>query len=208
MRLQVPLQRQHLPDKTGCVHPQAQASLYKFKMKLPPGVTVNTLLWDSCVRSVPIQSERTMSTQTKLLPHDKVQIAWRYLDDENRATPTSIMKMYRITEDQLKKAVKDFQKGKFSKSKHWNPSWESNDTIHHVVDTSVMVDIEKGSPKGSDIDLFMDPNFDPVNGLLHINWTENDKETLFEGLPYRILEILRDTKPGDELYQEALLFTD
>ncbi|MAA92986.1 MAG: hypothetical protein CML21_00480 [Rheinheimera sp.] len=150
----------------------------------------------------------TQPLQPKLLPHERVQAAWRYLEPDARGTTASICKRYRMTEAQLKRAVSDFQKCRFTKSKNWNPFWDLPDTIHHVVDTSVMVDIEQGANKGSDIDLFMDPDFDPTNGLLHKQWTGMDKEALFEGLPFRILEILRDSRPGDELYQEAIAFTD
>jgi len=149
-----------------------------------------------------------MATQHKLLPHERVQAAWRFLDTESRGTTESICRRFKMTEQQLKRAVSDFKKCRFTRSHNWNPAWDKSDTIHHVVDTSVMVDIEKGAPKGSDIDLFMDPDFDPVNGLLHKQWSDTDKESLLEGLPYRILEILRDSRPGDELYQEALAFTD
>lgn len=149
-----------------------------------------------------------MPTQTKQLPHERVQAAWRFLDTESRGTSESICKRFKMSETQLKRAVSDFQKCRFTKSRNWNPAWDRTDVIHHVVDTSVMVDIQKGANKGSDIDLFMDPDFDPVNGLLHKQWSGMDKEALFEGLPFRILEILRDARPGDELYQEAIAFTD
>jgi hypothetical protein len=150
-----------------------------------------------------------MRTQSKhtLLPYERWQAAYRFLEDA-RATTESICNRFKMSETQLKRAVSDFKKCKFTKSQNWNPAWDRNDTIHHVVDTSVMVDIQNGSNKGSDIDLLLDPDFDPVNGLLHLHWSEDNKETLLEGLPYRILEILRDAKPGDELYQEALAFTD
>lgn len=148
-----------------------------------------------------------MTQQHKFLPHQRVQAAYRFLEDA-RATPESICSRFKISETQLKRAVSDFKKCRFTKSHNWNPVWDQPDVLHHVVDTSVMVDILNGSNKGSDIDLLLDPDFDPVNGLLHLQWSELDKETLLEGLPYRILEILRDANPGDELYQEALAFTD
>lgn len=146
--------------------------------------------------------------QHKLLPHQRVQAAWRLIDTESRGTTRSVCKRFGMSEAQLKRAISDFRKARFTRSKNWNPAWDRKDVIHHVVDTSVMVDIENGAPKGSDIDLFMDPDFDHVNGLLHKRWSDADKESLLEGLPYRILEILRDATPGDELYQEAIAFTD
>lgn len=145
---------------------------------------------------------------TKLLPSERVQAAWRILDPFSKGTESSVCRRYQITPTQLKRAVTDFKKHRFTKSKNWNPVWDREDVIHHVVDTSVMVDIVHGSEKGSDVDLLLDNNFDPVNGILHVQWTDDDKLALLEGLPYRMLEILRDSTPGDELYQEALEFME
>jgi len=150
-----------------------------------------------------------ITTKVKtLLPHEKVQAAYRYTSMFDRGTEKSVCSRYGITPIQLEKAVKDFENNKFKKGKNWNPNWDENSCIHHVVDTTTMVDIEKGAKKGSDFDLNFDPDFDAVNGLLHVNWSEEDILSLCEGLPRRIIEILRDSKPGDELYQEALLFTE
>ncbi len=149
-----------------------------------------------------------MQVQTKLLPYQKVQAAYRYLNDFEKGTEKSVCKRYQITPLQLHKAVSDFQASRFKKGKNWDPTWDASNVIHHVVDTSTIVDIEKGSTKGSDFDLFMDQDFDAVNGLLHITWTDEDKLNLCASLPYRILEIIRDSTPGDELYQEALLFAE
>lgn len=146
------------------------------------------------------------TTSKKFMPHERVQAAWRILDPFSKGTEASVCRRFEITPAQLKRAVSDFKKCRFTKSRNWNPAWDREDVIHHVVDTSVMVDISNGSEKGSDIDLLMDNNFDPVNGLLHLRWTETDQIALLEGLPYRLLEILRDSRPGDELYQEALEF--
>ena len=152
--------------------------------------------------------QTTKTNNTTFLPHQKVQAAYRYTNPFDRGTEKSVCQRYGITPKQLEKAVADFDNCKFKKGRNWNPSWNSSSVIHHVVDTATMVDIEKGSKKGSDFDLFLDPDFDAVNGLLHVNWTDNDVLALCEGLPRRIIEILRDSTPGDELYQEALRFTE
>lgn len=150
-----------------------------------------------------------MPTPHKLLPHERVQAAWRFLEPESRGTPESICRRFGMSEAQFKRAVSDFQKCRFHRSNsHWNPVWDRPEVVHHVVDTTTMVDINNGSQKGADTDLLLDPDFDPVNGLLHLRWSDEDKEALLEGLPYRVLEILRDSTPGDELYQEALAFMD
>lgn len=149
-----------------------------------------------------------MQTSKPFMPYDRVQAAWRFLDPFSKGTEASVCRRFEITPAQLKRAVSDFKKCRFTKSKNWNPAWDKEEVIHHVIDTSVMVDIDGGAEKGSDIDLYLDNRFDPINGILHVEWTENDLISLLEGLPYRMLEILRDSTPGDELYQEALLMMD
>lgn len=150
--------------------------------------------------------QTTTTSKTNLKPFQKNQAAWRFLSPFEQGTQKSVCKRFGIDQKQLEKAVNDFEKGNFKKTKHWNPSWSHPNCTHHVLDTSVMVDIENGSPKGSDLDLLMDPNFDPINGLLHINWSESDINTLCSSLPYRILEIIRDSVTDDPLYKEALEF--
>ena len=150
---------------------------------------------------------RTQS-KSKLHPALRMQAAWRLLEPGAKGTIKSVMKRYDMTERELKLACLDFLNGNFKKDKSWNPAWEDALVIHHPVDTAVMVDIGNGSDKGSDIDLMFDPDFDPVNGMLHVRWTSDDVLALCEGIPYRVLEILRDSKPGDELYQEAVEMAD
>lgn len=149
---------------------------------------------------------------TKLSSFQKVQAAFRFSSPFEEGTEKSVCRRFKINPTQLHRAVIDLEKGKFSKTskskKHlfWNPCWNHPDVIHHVLDISVAVDIEKGAPKASDNVLFMDPDFDAVNGVLHAKWDEKDIETLLAGLPYRVLEMLRDSTPGDECYNEAIEF--
>lgn len=150
-----------------------------------------------------------MQTKTKLMPYQRVQAAYRFLSGFEQGTEQSVCKMFKIKPVELHKAVRDLENNRFKKNKkRWNPLWDGPDCIHHVLDTSITVDIEKGAPKGSDAFVLMDQDFDAQNGVLHLNWDEQDCETLCASLPYRILEILRDSVPDDELYQEALLFTE
>lgn len=149
-----------------------------------------------------------MQCKSTFKPCDRVQAAWRILDPFSKGTEKSVCRRFEITPAQLKRAVSDFQKCRFTKSKNWNPAWDKEEVVHHVIDSTVMVDIDNGAEKGSDIDLLMDNRFDPINGILHVEWTDDDKMTLLEGLPYRMLEILKDSTPGDELYNEALEFME
>lgn len=144
-----------------------------------------------------------MRTQ-KLHQALRMQAAWRLIEPESKGTVASVSKRYGLTERELKRAVQDLITGNFKKGSAWNPFWDKPEIIHHPVDTAVMVDIQNGSAKGSDVDLMLDPDFDAVNGMLHKEWTTNDILALCEGIPFRTLEILRDVKPGTELYNEAL----
>lgn len=143
----------------------------------------------------------------KLPPYLRWQAAYRLICPFEQGTVKSVCKRYKITPQELKSCVRDFIKCKYKRLKSaWNPLWDTENFYHHIVDTAVMVDIQNGSEKGSDSDLLMDPGFDAINGILHLEWTEEHINTLCASLPYRILEIIRDSRPGDELYEEAILF--
>ncbi len=147
--------------------------------------------------------------RNKVTPCEQVQAASRYLDPTNPATEASVCKRFKIDSEQLMTFSINFLQGNFKKlSKQWNPAWERKDIIHHPVDSYVFVDINNGSEKGSDIDLLFDPDFDSINGVLHLEWTEENIFTLLDGLPYRIVEIIRDISPKHPLYQEAILLAD
>lgn len=138
----------------------------------------------------------------------RVSAAWRVIEPLANGSIKSVCRRYNLTERQLKRAVVDLLQGNFKKGSHWNPAWDHPDVKHHPIDSVVMTDIENGHTKGSDIDLLMDPDFDPVNGICHLRWSEDDVLTLCEGLPYRLLEIIRDVDPSEVLFQEAVAFMD
>jgi hypothetical protein len=147
------------------------------------------------------------TTKTKLIPFQRFQAANRFSSPFEEGTEKSVCRRYQITPLQLHRAVSDLKHARFTKTKHcWNPAWTNPDVIHHVVDSSIAVDMLKGSPKASDMLLFMDPDFDAINGMLHAKWTEDDVNDLLAGLPYRVLEMIRDSTPGDECYNEAVEF--
>jgi hypothetical protein len=149
----------------------------------------------------------TKTTKTALKPFQRFQAANRFASPFEEGTEKSVCRRYQITANQLHRAVIDLKNARFTKIKHcWNPAWTHPDVIHHVVDSSIAVDMLNGAPKASDMLLFMDQDFDAVNGMLHAKWTEDDVNTLLAGLPYRVLEMLRDSTPGDECYNEAIEF--
>jgi hypothetical protein len=110
----------------------------------------------------------------KLKPHQKVQAAFRFSSAFEEGTEKSVCKRFKIHPEQLHKAVKDLENQRFKKSRNWNPIWDNSDCIHHVLDTSIAVDIERGAPKGSDLFVLMDQDFDALNGILHMTWDEQD----------------------------------
>ena len=134
----------------------------------------------------------------------KVQAAQRL--NSGSGTPKSVAKRYKISERQAVKFQKDFNEGKLvKKGKNWNPDWDRPGVISHPVDREVMVDVLNGNTKdeGALIGMF-DREFDGHNGLYHIEWAEDDWLAIVEGIPYRMLEIMRDSKPDSPLYCEAV----
>jgi hypothetical protein len=142
--------------------------------------------------------------QQKLHNAQRMSAAWRIVEPLSNANPKVVMRRYNMNEKQLKKAIQDLMDGNFKRGRNWNPQWDHDDIIHHPMDSIVMTDIEKGSAKGADIDLFMDPDFDPENGMCHFRWGHDEVIKLCEALPYRLLEIVRDSKKEDDLYLEAI----
>ena len=68
-----------------------------------------------------------------------------------------------------------------------------------------MLDVLNGNQKDESALIGMfDNEFDGHNGLYHIEWKEDDWLAIVEGIPYRMLEIMRDSKPDSPLYCEAI----
>jgi len=121
-----------------------------------------------------------------------------------------ICRKFSISPSDLEKSKVDLKNGKLlKKTKHWNSSWDEDDVIFHADDTYLLNDYQSGSPKVSTVlhGLF-DPDYDAINGGYHYQWSEDDVKTLLLSLPYRVLEIMRDSKPGTPDYEEAVLFMD
>lgn len=148
--------------------------------------------------------------QTKINHAKRVQAAFFAFHNPDR-TVKQLARKFSMSEKELEKAVKDYKKTKLlRKSKFlWNPEWDDKDVIFHADDVYLHNDIVQGKDKQSVLQhgLF-DPEYDAVNGGYHYSWSENDVETLLCSLPYRVLEILRDSEPGSEDYEEAVLFMD
>jgi hypothetical protein len=144
--------------------------------------------------------------QKKIHQAQRISAAWRIIEPGSTANPDVIMRRYGLSKTQLKNAVQDLLAGNFKRDKNWNPFWEGEDIFHHPLDRLLMTDIENGSNKGSDMNLLMDPDFDALNGVCHYKWGMDEVIALCEGLPVRLLTIVRNSKNEDELYLEALEF--
>jgi hypothetical protein len=122
-----------------------------------------------------------------------------------------ISRKFSISPSELEKAKDDLQNGKLlkKKNKSWNSAWDDDDCIFHADDVYLVNDYRSGSSKQSTLShgLF-DSEYDAINGGFHYRWSENDVQTLLLSLPYRVLEIMRDSEPGSEDYEEAVLFMD
>lgn len=134
----------------------------------------------------------------------RVQCALRL--NSGVGTPQSCAKRYSITPEMAVKYQEQFNKGiLLNRKKQWSPHWDKPEVIPHPLDTDIVVDILNGCPKHEDALIGMfDQEFDGVNGVYHITWDDNDILALCEGISYRILQILRDSKRGSELYLEAV----
>lgn len=144
--------------------------------------------------------------QKKIHQAQRISAAWRIVEPGTTACPNGVMRRYGLSKVQLRNAVQDLLAGNFKHDKNWNPAWDGEDVFHHPLDRLLMTDIENGSQKGSDMNLLMDPDFDALNGVCHYKWGMEEVVALCEGLPYRLLTIIRNSKKEDELYLEALDF--
>ncbi|MFT5715889.1 MAG: hypothetical protein ACI9T7_000062 [Oleiphilaceae bacterium] len=152
-----------------------------------------------------------MSTTTTTTPHfTRVQSAIFAINHPEK-TIKEISRKFSITPSELEKSKIDLQNGKLLKKtkKHWNPTWDNDDVIFHADDVYLVNDYQSGSSKQSTLShgLF-DSEYDAINGGYHYRWSEDDVRTLLLSLPYRVLEIMRDSVPGTEDYEEAVLFMD
>lgn len=85
------------------------------------------------------------------------------------------------------------------------PFWFKPETIHHLLDKDIVDSMNRGNEKCSSM-MMMDPHFEHQTNLYHIEWTNDDIGTLLEGMFIRSLEILRNARPGNELFKEEVVW--
>ncbi|MDC8832936.1 hypothetical protein [Alteromonas gilva] len=147
--------------------------------------------------------------QTITPHHKRVQIAY-YALENGQLTHKYLAKKFGTTEKEVSLAVDRLSKGSLlsKKGKTWNPIWGTEDFVFHPTDNYINRDIEKGEKDSVLTYGVFDPDYDPVNGGYHLRWTEDEVNQLLCDLPYRVLELIRDSDPGSEIYQECILFLE
>lgn len=148
-----------------------------------------------------------LTTQQK---HSKRVQAAFYSNENPEKTTKQIARKFAISDKDVKSAISKHKKGTLlKKGSKWDETWDQPDVIFHVNDSYVDSDISNGGKRDSTlIHGMFEPNYDAVNGGLHYQWNTDDVTILLNSLPYRVLEILRDSEPGSEDYEEAVLMMD
>lgn len=140
----------------------------------------------------------------------RVQAAVYSIENPEK-TPAQLARKFSMDKEEIKHCVSKHKSGKLVKKlkKHWNHNWDHADVIFHADDNYIQRDIELGVNLNSTLTLGMfEPEYDSINGGSHFYWGEEEVNTLLCSLPYRVLEIIRDSEPGEDDYEEAVLFLD
>lgn len=149
-----------------------------------------------------------MSTSTINTHATRVQAAY-YSINHPEKTLKQVSRKFSLPEKEIEKSVKLKNKGKLLKrsKQHWNTIWDDSDVIFHADDNYLYKDYQSGTNKKSTLShgLF-DNDYDATNGGIHYKWSIEEIDNLLASLPYRALEIMRDSAPGSEDYQEAVKF--
>jgi len=160
-------------------------------------MNTNTITTTTPASKVPIQATA-------------VQIA-HYINEKPEKPIKYVARLFKTTSAEVRKVQDRVAQGKLLKKRgnpNWNTAWEHNDVIFHPNDHVVASDMLKGEKESSLGFGLLDPDYDPVNGGVHVKWSEDDVENVLASLPYTVLGIMRDCKPSSEAYQEAVLFLD
>lgn len=158
---------------------------------------------------VNVKKKRTVGFRNALpiSQADKMQCALRLIWEEG--TAQSCAKRFGISAKQALFYQSQYRSDLLIDKSHgtWNPKWDSSDTIHHILDTATVVDIQKdGTSRKKDFHSLagmMDEDFDGYNGVCHYEWDTQAVMILAEGVIVRVLTLLRDSDPSGEGFQEA-----
>ncbi|GGP69739.1 hypothetical protein GCM10009347_38670 [Shewanella algicola] len=85
------------------------------------------------------------------------------------------------------------------------PFWSNPETIHHLLDKDIVDSMRRGNEKCSAM-MMMDPHFEHKTNQYHIQWSQDDVDTLINGMLIRSLEILRNAKPDNDLFKEEIMW--
>ena len=149
-----------------------------------------------------------MRTHTTQIHRAEKLLAVRRLAS-GKTTTKSLAKKYRTTERQVKTWVTQHENGRLLKQNHhmWNPSWDRPDTITHPLDEDILVGIKKGRPTYEDsIISLLDPEVDPINGVTHVEWTDDQIDRLLLWMVDRALCLIRDVALATPEFKEEYDF--
>lgn len=126
-----------------------------------------------------------------------------------KTTTQSLAKKYSTTERQVKTWVTSHKNGRLLKRNHhmWNPNWNRENVIVHPLDEDILVGIKKGQPTYEDsIISLLDPEVDPINGVTHVEWTDDQVNRLILWMVDRALCLIRDVAISTNEFKEEYDF--
>jgi hypothetical protein len=97
------------------------------------------------------------------------------------------------------------RKSQSQKNSQAQPFWFYPETIHHDLDDDIVASMLRGNEKCSSM-MMMDPHFEHQANRYHIRWTQDDIDTLLNGMLIRSLEILRNARPDNKLFKEEIMW--
>jgi len=151
-----------------------------------------------------------MRTENNNIHRAEKLLAVRRLLDGKTSTKALARKLG-TAERTVKSWVTLHKNGRLLKRDHhmWNPSWDRENVKVHPLDEDILVGIKKGRPNYEDsIISLMDPEVDAVNGVTHVEWTDEQIDRLLLWMVDRSLELIRDVALGTNEFQEELNFVN
>lgn len=151
-----------------------------------------------------------MRTQNNNIHRAEKLLAVRRLLDGKTSTKALARKLG-TAERTVKSWVTLHKNGRLLKRDHhmWSPDWDREGVITHPLDEDILVSIRKGTPTYEDsIISLMDAEVDAVNGVTHVEWTDDQIDRLLLWMVDRSLELIRDVALGTNEFQEELDFVN
>lgn len=118
-----------------------------------------------------------------------VQIAYAYNDVDDPKGLKRVMKDFNVSESVVHEANTRYQNGTLLiRHADWKPHWDNQDVVFHPDDSHLWHEHDNGALNKAMNFGFMDPDYDPINGGMHIDWSLSDIDALFDSVPDKVLE--------------------